>query len=70
MKIKLFLNNNLISTTDLTPGQEYIAGRGAHAQIPMQADKGISRQHIKFIFENNVWNAYLVARYGAPHCKQ
>lgn len=65
MKIKLFLNNNLISTTDLTPGQEYIAGRGAHAQIPMQADKGISRQHIKFIFENNVWNAYLVARYGA-----
>ena len=63
-KLQVILNNDIIQEIDLVQDQEYIAGRGNDVQIPMQGQRGISRQHLRFAFTENQWRVELVATYG------
>lgn len=54
-KIKLFLNEDFIKEYDLTGLHEFYLGRSPDCFIPLEADHGISRKHLKFSIENEKW---------------
>lgn len=62
--LKVRLRGKLIYDVDLNPEQSYVAGRKEDCDIVLQPEKGISREHFKVFFENDVWNVQVVSRYG------
>ncbi|MCB0350053.1 MAG: FHA domain-containing protein, partial [Bdellovibrionales bacterium] len=63
-KIVVTLHGQILSELNLEPGQEYFAGRSAQCQILLENERGISRQHVRFYQENNIWHAELMSKFG------
>lgn len=63
-KVQVFLHGQLLSELLLTPGQDYYAGRSSQCHILLANERGISRQHIKFLREGDDWVALITAKYG------
>ncbi len=63
-KILVKLKTEIIKTLDLDISQEYFAGRGDNCAIILEAEKGISRQHIKIYYSNSKWKVLLVSKIG------
>lgn len=67
-KIQVLLHGQILSELVLQPGREYFAGRHQQSDIRLSNEKNISRQHVKFYFDNNIWYAQLVAKFGQMIC--
>ncbi|MCB0390081.1 MAG: FHA domain-containing protein [Bdellovibrionales bacterium] len=66
-KLSVFHNGKLIKELSLTPGEEYIIGRDATADIQLGVSKGISRQHLKISFNEPAWYLEVLSQYGNLH---
>lgn len=56
--------NKPMKDFSLEVGQEYIAGRGENCDLVLEADRGISRQHIKIYYDGNNWAVEVLSRFG------
>lgn len=54
-KLTVKLHGEEVCQVELVQGNEYIAGRAPDAQIRLDNQRGISRQHLKFFEQNGVW---------------
>lgn len=63
-KVVILHKNEEIVSLELTPGQEYIAGRGSQADIKLPSLEGVSRQHFKITLEGDVLYIEQLAKYG------
>jgi pSer/pThr/pTyr-binding forkhead associated (FHA) protein/tetratricopeptide (TPR) repeat protein len=54
-KLTVKLHGEEISQIELESGTEYIAGRAPEAQIRLDNQRGISRQHLKFYERDGLW---------------
>lgn len=63
--VKVMYQGQMISELELVSGHEYIAGRGAQANIVLNQERAISRQHLKFAEENGIWRVTLLSRIGS-----
>ena len=52
-----------IANLTLEPGQEYIAGRGADCAIRLDAERGISRHHLKVAEQDGRWVAQSLSNF-------
>ncbi len=58
------LRGTIITTIELDPQKEYIAGRKEGCDILLESEKGVSREHFKIYFGNNKWVVELISKYG------
>lgn len=63
-RLHLFKFNKPIKEFPLEVGQEYIAGRGENCDLVLEADRGISRQHIKIYHDGSDWAVEVLSRFG------
>lgn len=63
--IKVLYQGQTIAELELHSGHEYIAGRSANANIVLNQERAISRQHLKFIEENGIWRVTLLSKIGS-----
>jgi pSer/pThr/pTyr-binding forkhead associated (FHA) protein/tetratricopeptide (TPR) repeat protein len=63
-KLKLYHQGQLLTELGLNPGEEYFAGRSSTCQFVLTHDRGISRQHVRIAFENDVWVVTLMSKFG------
>src|SRR4051812_37828708 len=54
-KLTVKLHGEEVVSIQLESGNEYIAGRAPNAQIRLDTQRGISRQHLKFVERDGVW---------------
>ncbi len=54
-KITVKLNGQVIASVELENGTTYIAGRASDAQIVLPDQRGLSRHHLKFFQQDDVW---------------
>ena len=72
-RLTIKLQGDEVTQLNLEDGVEYIAGRGADAQIVLPAQRGISRHHLKFYQSEGKWicqslsKFVLVQRAGQSH---
>lgn len=64
-KLVIRLHGKKFMTVDLVDGKQYFAGRNQNCEIPLNNQKGISRNHLKIFQKNEIWIAELVSRYGS-----
>jgi tetratricopeptide (TPR) repeat protein len=62
--LRILLHGQAIGELQMQKGQEYFAGRGASSHIQLMAERGISRQHLRFAEENGKWRVKLLSKYG------
>src|SRR5665213_785864 len=62
--VRVLLHGQNIGELQMQAGQEYFAGRGASSHIQLMAERGISRQHIRFWEDSGKWHAKLLSKYG------
>lgn len=63
--IKVLYQGQTIAELELQSGHEYIAGRSANANIVLNQERAISRQHLKFVEENGLWRVTLLSKVGS-----
>lgn len=63
-RLKVRLRGKTISELPLSVDKSYIAGRKEDADICLQGDKGISREHFKLSASNDVWTVETLSRFG------
>lgn len=63
--IKVLYQGQTIAELELQSGHEYIAGRSANANIVLNQERAISRQHLKFVEENGIWRVTLLSKVGS-----
>jgi pSer/pThr/pTyr-binding forkhead associated (FHA) protein len=63
-KLQVYLHGQLLHELNLQPGQEYFAGRGSQSQILLTSERGISRQHMKIVYEGSHWYVRLLSKFG------
>ncbi len=62
-RLKVRRNQESFAELQLEPGKTYIIGRRENADVVLQSDPGISRQHISIEFVDNAW----VVKGLSPH---
>jgi pSer/pThr/pTyr-binding forkhead associated (FHA) protein len=68
-RLTIFQDGNKLCEADLSLKTEWIVGRGAEADIVLENDKGISRQHLKIRSENGKWIVDVLSKYGELYQK-
>ena len=63
-RLKVRLRGKTVSDINLSEEKSYIVGRKEDADIVLQPEKGISREHFKLSSQNGSWNLELVSKYG------
>lgn len=63
-KLQASLHGQILSELELQPEKVYFAGRGAESDIPLENQRGISRQHLKFYHEDGIWKMQLLSKFG------
>ena len=63
-RLLVFHEGRRIKDCDLQSGKEWIVGRASSADIVLEGDRGISRQHFKIISNNGRWKLEVLSRYG------
>lgn len=54
-RLKVRRNQESFAELQLQPGKNYIVGRRENADVVLQSDPGISRQHLSIEFVDNAW---------------
>lgn len=54
-RIIVRLHGTVVANVELETGAEYIAGRASDAHIVLGEERGISRQHLKFLERDGMW---------------
>lgn len=67
--LHIFQNGAKSAEADLSSKLEWIVGRGAEADIRLENDKGISRQHFKVYLDNGSWIVEVLSRFGELYQK-
>lgn len=62
--LKIYKNNEYISTLILEMGQSYVAGRNADCEIVLDSEPGVSRQHFRILCMEGDWQVSVLSRYG------
>ncbi|MGE0633643.1 MAG: FHA domain-containing protein [Pseudobdellovibrionaceae bacterium] len=62
LRIRLF--GNTVTEIELDSAKEYVAGRGDNCDIPLQPEKGISRQHFKILSRGDSWHVEVLSKFG------
>ena len=62
-RLTVRLRGEVIAELVLETGNEYIAGRAADCSIVLQNERGISRQHVKFLERDGMWVAESLAKF-------
>ncbi len=65
-KLTLRLNGKIIQSIELEPGKEYFAGRASECDFVLEDYRGISRQHLKFYENNEVWFCESLSKFLHP----
>ncbi len=60
----VFLNGKKQYELKLEPGREFIVGRGENCDLVLEAERGISRQHLKISSQEGQWVVEVLSRYG------
>lgn len=63
-RLKVRLRGKTLSDIPLSEEKTYTAGRKEDADICLQGDKGISREHFKLSSNNGVWTVESISRFG------
>ena len=63
-QIRVRIHGQDYGVLELQEGMEYFAGRGSQSHIVLQNERGISRQHIKIFFDDNIWTVQLLSKFG------
>jgi pSer/pThr/pTyr-binding forkhead associated (FHA) protein/tetratricopeptide (TPR) repeat protein len=63
-RLKVRLRGKTVTDVSLAEDRQYVAGRKDEADIVLQAEKGISREHFRVAFQNGEWNVEVISRYG------
>lgn len=63
-KLIIRLAGQVSSEVILDPSKPWIAGRKVDADIVLEAEKGISREHFKIFEENGTWKIEVLSRLG------
>lgn len=63
-RLKVFLDGQVVSQHQLTPGQDLIGGRGESCDCILKPEKGISRQHFKIMLTDLGWEIESLSRFG------
>lgn len=61
--VRLYREGKEIYKLEIEPGREYFAGRADSCHFVLE-DTAISRQHLKFFYENGKWRAQTISRFG------
>ena len=62
------LHGQILSQLELVDGSEYLIGRADSCDLCLDKLKGISRQHVKVLQnEDNIWVAQVISRFGKLH---
>jgi tetratricopeptide (TPR) repeat protein len=62
-QLRVRLHGEEVSNIQLESGSEYIAGRAGDAQIVLNGERGISRQHLKFYEKDGVWVCQALSKF-------
>ncbi|NCN40824.1 FHA domain-containing protein [bacterium] len=65
-KLILKLNGKVISSKELEPRRDYIAGRADDCDFPMEDYRGISRHHLKFYESSGLWYCESLSKFLHP----
>jgi FOG: FHA domain len=63
-RLKVRLRGKTVVEVALAEDRSYIAGRKDEADIVLQNEKGISREHFRLSFQNGEWIVEVISRYG------
>lgn len=63
-RLKVRLRGKVISELPLAEDRQYIGGRKDDADIRLQGEKGISREHFRLSAQNGVWSVESLSRFG------
>ncbi len=63
-RLKVKHNGKLLQDIPLDPGKIYVAGRKEDCDIPLLAEKTISREHFHLLCKQNEWQLEVVSRFG------
>lgn len=63
-KLTVRLRGEIVANLSLENGAEYIAGRAQDAQIRLENERGISRQHLKFYQRDQLWVCESLSKFG------
>lgn len=63
-RFRVRLRGKTIYDLTLAEDRSYIIGRKDDCDIILQAEKGISREHLKLSFSNDIWVVDVISRYG------
>lgn len=63
-RLKVRLKGKTTYDIPLAEDRQYVAGRKDDADIILQPEKGISREHFRLSFAQGVWTVEVVSRYG------
>lgn len=65
LRLVVRLHGQIIQTLELAdPATIYWAGRSENCQIPLNSERGISRQHFKIQLKEGLWNLEVASSYG------
>lgn len=63
-RLKVFLDGQLNSQHELSPGQDFVAGRGESCDCVLRPERGISRQHFRVWQTESGWEIESLSRFG------
>lgn len=63
-RIKVFLDGQITSQHELSPNQDFVAGRGESCDCILRPERGISRQHFKLFQTELGWELESLSRFG------
>lgn len=63
-RFQIFKDGRLEKDWSVEPGTEYTVGRADDSDLVLEADRGISRQHLKVYHDGQGWIVEVLSRYG------
>lgn len=63
-RLKVRMRGKVISELPLSEDRQYTGGRKDDADIRLQGEKGISREHFRLSAQNGVWSVESLSRFG------
>lgn len=62
--LKIYKDGQISQELSLQAGKEYILGRASNADVVLDGSRGISRQHVKILWQDSSWKVENLSQYG------
>lgn len=62
--LKVWKDGQLVVEKQISPETPFVAGRSDDCDLPLDSDRGISRQHFRIQFVDGQWKLEVLSRYG------